>query len=1216
MSALHDAPFGRHRAWFGSPVYRSVRFGVFPPNRTTIFLRAKARTEYSMPRKKTTESPSTTEDVKPVTKRATKAKAPSPEPTTNVKPKTAKSAKATETPKPEPVEAKVETPKKATRSKPQKESAEETITPVKTEPKAAAKPAKPAKPAPAAKVAAATKKPTKPTPSTKKLDSKPASVPGEPALPVATSQKKKPPQIKSLAELVEEEKANPTPRPKKKPVSAKKPVEETPTVSEPMSIEGLGEITFRPSTRGKAVQGRSQRGQQTSTSERQPKNQKPDNRRQQAEKKAPEPVIEEIPLEFSLFEGDLSLAWRPAKPKVSDDGDDESIGGRKSKRRRRKDRKDVEISAAAALEPESPKPERKGRGRGRNGRDAEPVETEVSAVFRAKAEKIPEIPPKPVIPIPADAPRVILRDGIATLVRANRVLAPIAFFGSAPDERRAQTVLTEIQRAAEAGIHVHSLLVEFEVDQPGLQNAVDFAAYMLSEVVNRDPLAQVLFRVVFAAPRGWESKYPNAAYQTQQGRAAEPSVSDEAFWSDARELLKQFVSSTKALPSAEHILGLHLDRGEWFNAAGAGYDISQAATEGFRSWLRTRYGNDLVAFRAMWFDGQVKFNTVQIPKYQGEDAAAEGFMRTNRRDRSYVDYHLFLSDATVNRISDLAYAVKEASEGYFLVGVSYGYTFEWSHPASGHLGLGKLLRTREVDYIAGPPSYRSREPGGDAPFPVPIDSLALNRKLYISEEDFKTSIGEYREPDDYNPVIRTPQALESVHWRGIGAALAHGTGACWMDLWGNGWLNTQTIWERGAKAHDLLVHRMKTGQTDPDVAVFIDERALAYLVDQHSFALLVQDVRESVLRSGLSAGFYLLSDLAHRENFPDCKLYVFLNAWDIRPEHRLAIKTRLQQRGKVLFWLYCAGMFDSGREALERAREITGIAIKPQPFHSKTGTTMLNRRHPLCEAFAGKGLIGGAHVDPSYFAIPENGVVLGEYSSSGLPSFVVREFNEDPDTSKHWTSVFMGEPFVTPGLLRGLAQMAGAHVWNYHSDVVHVRPPFLTVHCTGAGQRAIALPRNWSAFNLLSNQWEAEESSTIRIQGHDGSTHLFMVGDKVELEQILGTPSDTLLNIDQIPLESEDSVRFDTLMFDIPIMRLDEFIEGDPDEVADEWFLKPSMIEGDESLLRQPQAQESRPGRRRRRRSTPDTGGQPEGRSTGRSFDEEAGMNIMFRKRE
>ena len=173
--------------------------------------------------------------------------------------------------------------------------------------------------------------------------------------------------------------------------------------------------------------------------------------------------------------------------------------------------------------------------------------------------------------------------------------------------------------------------------------------------------------------------------------------------------------------------------------------------------------------------------------------------------------------------------------------------------------------------------------------------------------------------------------------------------------------------------------------------MLIDERALAYLIDSAAFAFLVQNVRESVLRSGLSAGFFLVSDLAHREHFPDAKLYLFVNGWDMRSELRSAIKNRLQRDGKVLFWLYAAGLFDGGRESLERTREVTGIALKPQPFHSKSGTTLLSKRHPLCGAFPDRGLIGGTKMEPSYFAIPEEGIVLGEYSSTGLPSFVVRQ---------------------------------------------------------------------------------------------------------------------------------------------------------------------------------------------------------------------------------
>ncbi|HZH98454.1 MAG TPA: hypothetical protein VEX38_05740, partial [Fimbriimonadaceae bacterium] len=648
---------------------------------------------------------------------------------------------------------------------------------------------------------------------------------------------------------------------------------------------------------------------------------------------------------------------------------------RRSRNRRRKDQQDGEITAEVA-----PKEERQPRSR------REPERAEPPALKPIEKPPLQFAPSRPRLEIPADAPQVVLRENLPVLVRNHRVYPPIMFFGSSPDEHRASTVLDEMRMAGEAGVHLYSHLVEFEVDSQSVDGAVSFAAYLLKKTLEVDPDAQVLFRIIFVAPAGWQDRFPDGRYMTADGGLAEPSVCDDRFWREAAVCLQTFIRKLRMLPNKESILGLHLERGEWFYAQGWGYDTSPAARQKFRKWARVRYAEDVVALRAAWFDGTVNFDNLSIPAYEGEGESAEKFVRSSRRERRWVDYHLFLSDATVERIGDLAYAAKEASEGYFLVGASYGYTFEWSHPASGHLSLGKLLRTPEIDFIAGPPSYRTREPGGAAPFPGPIDSFALNGKLYISEEDFKTSIGGRQEPDDFNPIIKTPQALESVHWRGAGAALAHGSGVCWMDLWGNGWLKTPSIWERAKTVQESLIRRMECPLSEPDVAVFIDERALAYLVDENAFALLVQNVRESILRAGLSAGFYLLSDLQHREQFPESKLYIFLNAWDIRSELRAAIKSRLQRDNKVLFWLYAAGLFDSGRESLERAREVTGIALKPQPFHSRAGTTILNRRHPLCDAFPERTIVSGSKLEPSYFAIPEEATVLGEYSQTGLPS--------------------------------------------------------------------------------------------------------------------------------------------------------------------------------------------------------------------------------------
>lgn len=902
------------------------------------------------------------------------------------------------------------------------------------------------------------------------------------------------------------------------------------------------------------------------------------------------------------------------------DQPDDRRGGRG--RRGRAPEKAIEITAEGAVEvlatEETAETPVKARFRERR----KPADRKAEAVApEPTPEPEPPKPPvKPIIPTPEDAPQIVLRDGLPTLVRKGRVYPPMVFFGSSTDERRAQTVLDELKMAGEAGIHLHSHLIEFEVDPEAVDTSVAVAAYMLKKSVEIDPESQVIFRIVFQAGRNWQQKFSNAKFNMEGGGVAEPSISDDDFWGVAKDCLTTFVRKLRMLDLKEHILGVHLERGEWFLAAGWGYDDSIAARNKFREWTRHRYQNDEVALRASWFDGGAKFENIQVPKYMPEGSEGERFVRASRKQRRYVDYHLFLSDMTVQRIGDLAYGVKEVSEGYFIVGVSYGYTFEWSHPGSGHLSLGKLLRTPEIDFIAGPPSYRSREPGGSSPFPGPIDSYALNGKLYISEEDFKTSLSGGHEPDDFNPVIKTPQALESVHWRGAGVALAHGSGVAWMDLWGNGWLKTPTIWDRGHQVREALVERMGSPLGEPEVVVFIDERALAYLVDQNAFRMLVQSVRESVLRAGVNAGFYLLSDLAHRERFPEAKLYLFLNAWDIRPDLRAAIKSRLQRDNKVLFWLYSAGLFDAGRDSLERAREVTGIALKPQPFHSRSGTTILARRHALTSAFPSRSLGGERQLEPSYFAIPEEATVLGEYSQTGLPSFVVRDFETEGQPELNWTSVFLGEPAVNAALVRALAQMAGAHVYNFHEDVVHVRPPFLTVHCTGTGPRSLTLPGKWSAYDALSGEWMGLDHTTLRFTGIDGTTHTFLIGPREELQHLLSLKPEEMLRMDELPPKDDNFFREDGLGFDVPIMKLDQWMEGaDSDEIADEWFLRPQQI------LEEPEGESEKVGKRRPRRRgrRGDRGGseesasaRPEPSGTVSEQFEDLGMSVMFRKRE
>lgn len=807
-----------------------------------------------------------------------------------------------------------------------------------------------------------------------------------------------------------------------------------------------------------------------------------------------------------------------------------------------------------------------------------------------------------------EAAQVVLYKDDVVLIKDKKIFAPILFSASAESPAQAKQVMEETRWASDNKVGLFMLPVTLSV---GDEQEVTFERIkaQIDQFLSVNAEAQFIIRLNIQPPANWEDAYPDSVFDKNFG----PSFCDDAFWADAKKAVAALVAQLSESAFKANIMGIHVDRNGWYYPEGF-YDTSKSADQQFRIWLKHRYRDHVVPLRASWFDGEVDFESAKVPAKPADDS--KGFVRTDRRARKWIDYHLFLSDIIVERIGDLCYAIKEASEGEFLTGANYGYTFEWSYPTSGHLSLGKLLRCPELDYIAGPPSYKHRKPGESASFPFPVDSFALNGKLFISEADYRTPMGRPSDLEDTVTIMSTPQALEAAHWRDAGSALAHNGGVCWLDKEGHGWLNSKSIWERAGKIRETLLRRHVTQQQDPEVAVFVDERSLAYLVDQTAFEDLISSVREDLLRSGLSIGYYLLSDLAHREQFPDAKLYIFLNAWDIRPEVRSAIKTRLQRDNKVLYWLYTAGLFEGGRESLERVREVTGIALRPQPFASKSGTTIINTREPLVKHLDPERLSKGGRLDPSYFAIPEDSLILGEYAQTDLPSLVMRTFKGDiPE--ENWTTVFQGEPIVSPGFFRSLAQVAGTHVWNFDNDVVHARPPFLTIHCTGTGPRTVTLPAKWAAYNVKSDEYMSVDGNSLKFTGVDGATYNFIVGTLGDVQAIVNSSVDDLLEITEPIIRDENTLDWHSIKFDVPIMKLDEWMEESwTDEHADDLLLKPSTLDIDSESLLAEMEKPTTPGRRHNRnRRRPDESSQRRRDTSDHEFGQ-TGVSVLFRKRD
>ncbi|HTQ09597.1 MAG TPA: hypothetical protein VMI31_05955, partial [Fimbriimonadaceae bacterium] len=260
-------------------------------------------------------------------------------------------------------------------------------------------------------------------------------------------------------------------------------------------------------------------------------------------------------------------AWRPHVKSTapSSASPEEQLEQPSRNKRRRGREKAIEITAQGAVEVEIPEPTPQEEPQQPKPRERRRHEKPAAEPKPAPAVAEPPKPPsKPVIATPADAPQVVIREGLPTLVREGRVYPPMLFFGSSTDERRAQTVLDELKMAGEAGIHLHSHLVEFEVDPEAVDSSVAIAAYMLKKSVELDSESQVIFRIVFQAPRNWQQRFPNAKFNMQGGGIAEPSVCDDEFWGVAKSCLESFVRKLRMLDLKDHILGVHIERGEWF----------------------------------------------------------------------------------------------------------------------------------------------------------------------------------------------------------------------------------------------------------------------------------------------------------------------------------------------------------------------------------------------------------------------------------------------------------------------------------------------------------------------------------------------------------------------------------------------------------------------------------------------------------------------------
>jgi beta-galactosidase len=652
----------------------------------------------------------------------------------------------------------------------------------------------------------------------------------------------------------------------------------------------------------------------------------------------------------------------------------------------------------------------------------------------------------------------------------------------------------QIELSRDAGFHLRTF--DMTVPWPSPGSPPDYgpgdAEVRAHLALDRDAL--LVPRLHTDAPRWWKEQHPDELMLYEDGRHPMASVASTVWRRDAEEALRLFVRHLEQA-FGDHVLGYHVcgqSAGEWvYDQTGTQPpfpNFEAPFRDGFRSWLRTRYGTR-EALRQAWRDADADFPSVPLPSATQRRGGREATIRDPRRQRAVIDLFEYSQVAIVEALERFARAVKDEVRRTKLVFAFYGYLFEVAGfengpQVTGHLLVDRVSRCPDIDVLCAPIAYFDREAGGSAPFMGPVDSIQLRGKLWLNEDDTRTYLSAEAEGTGR---VTTLQATQWVHGRNFAQVLAHNTGLWWMDLNGQGWLAARPIWENLSALRGLW-ETVAPQPLRPDIAVVVDERSLLYLAaDNAVTAPLLARLRYNVNRVGASVGYYLLSDL-QAGAVPEARLYLLLNAFVVSAAEREALHRVLRNKGKWTVWFYAPGYLEPDGTAGDMPA-LTGLPVRRLLRAQALAVTMRPG------SFAARGVpadqlsFGEPTPRAPAFTVGEDAAgitVLADYMGTQTPAVASVQRPE-------WSSVFVGSTSISTGVLRALARAAGARVWLETDDVLIVGNDFVALHASTAGAKELRVPAG-TAITDTAPRGAAPRSGRVTVTMQRGETKLFRLG--------------------------------------------------------------------------------------------------------------------------
>lgn len=695
---------------------------------------------------------------------------------------------------------------------------------------------------------------------------------------------------------------------------------------------------------------------------------------------------------------------------------------------------------------------------------------------------------------------------------------------------------------ANAGISTFDIYLRFPWTGP---EAYDFRPVdeKLDRFLSIKPTALFLPRVLLTPGAWWCKTYPNEITMRDDGSPAgmfgqpcHPSMASDVYRQLSHKAMIAFINHVES-KYGSHILGYQVGNGfggEWlpFNSfweARPGgkpptkfgvEDYSPPAKAAFRAWLRQRYHNQLAELRNAWKDNAVTYETAEPPNEKERYTSTHGIFFDPAVSRRVPDYFSFFNDMVGNTLLENAAWVKELTQRKKIVGAFYGYLWinfpNLSNVHSGGLALDRVLRSKDVDFIASPYSYDNKQIGGPNYSQTLPAAVQLHGKLYFNEVDTETYLKQ-RQWRWGNSLIDPTnwEETKALLTRDYAYAATNGFGMWWTDLHGGNFHDPQII-DLLHKFQDLSNSTLTADRrSNADIAVVLDTTSFTYTGDGDPLfnAVLTAQRQWQLAYLGASWDPQLLSDMGNPK-LRDYKLYIFLNTFHVTPEQRAAIHARLRRNGATAIWVYAPGYINDSSLSAKDMQELTGIHLAEDDTSGELTVGITSFNHPYTKGLPPDFKYGtsvdvqkiirtydhqiylkdprdpslqrdlpGFRINPRFWSDDPKAHVLGTLDGINKPGLVVKKV-------ANWTSIYSSAPILPTELLRNIVRAAGCHIYDEGNDVIYANKNMLSVYSPTGGSRTLHLPGRSNVVDLLEKKKIAEGVESFSLDFKPNTTVL------------------------------------------------------------------------------------------------------------------------------